>query len=118
METLRDALVKINNCEGKVIHLNNTRAVYKLIKTLQQEKLVTISALNNDKVYVRKTQEASGFFPIHENLRVGRKQIKAVVRQYLPTISGHVLLTTTQGVMNHHTALEKGIGGMVIGIAY
>ena len=40
-------------------------------------------------------------------------------RQYLPSYSqGMLLVTTNQGVMSHHEAVKKGLGGMLIGYVY
>ena len=40
-------------------------------------------------------------------------------QQYLPSYDrGMLLVTTNQGVMSHHEALEKGIGGFLVGYVY
>lgn len=40
-------------------------------------------------------------------------------QQYLPAYNrGMLLVTTNQGVMSHHDAIEKGIGGLLIGYVY
>lgn len=40
-------------------------------------------------------------------------------RQYLPSYNqGMLLVTTNQGVMSHHDALNRGIGGFLIGYVY
>jgi len=39
--------------------------------------------------------------------------------QFLPSYSrGMLLVTTNQGVMSHHDAVNKGIGGLLIGYVY
>lgn len=40
-------------------------------------------------------------------------------QQYLPAYSrGMLIVTTNQGVMSHHEAIKKGIGGLLIGYVY
>ena len=40
-------------------------------------------------------------------------------QQYLPAYNrGMLLVTTNQGVMSHHNAVQKGIGGFLIGYVY
>ena len=40
-------------------------------------------------------------------------------QQYLPSYSrGMLLVTTNQGVMSHHEAMNKGLGGFLIGYVY
>ena len=40
-------------------------------------------------------------------------------QQYLPSYDrGILLVTTNQGVMSHHEAVSRGIGGLLVGYAY
>lgn len=40
-------------------------------------------------------------------------------QQYLPAYNrGMLLVTTNQGIMSHHEAVQKGIGGFLIGYVY
>jgi small subunit ribosomal protein S8 len=40
-------------------------------------------------------------------------------RQYLPSYSmGILLVSTSQGIMSHHEAQEKGLGGVLVGYVY
>jgi len=40
-------------------------------------------------------------------------------RQFLPAYSmGILLVSTSKGVMSHHEAQEKGLGGMLVGFVY
>ena len=40
-------------------------------------------------------------------------------QQYLPSYSrGMLLVTTNQGVMSHHEAANKGLGGFLLGYVY
>ena len=40
-------------------------------------------------------------------------------KQYLPSYNrGMLIVTTNQGVMSHHEAANKGLGGFLIGYVY
>lgn len=36
----------------------------------------------------------------------------------LPTITGHVLMSTTRGLMTHHQAIQDQTGGIILAIIY
>lgn len=46
-------------------------------------------------------------------------EIMKYVRRYLPSRHmGIVIISTSEGLMTHHTAVEKGIGGSIIAYFY
>lgn len=46
-------------------------------------------------------------------------EIMKYVRRYLPSRHmGFVVISTSEGLMTHHTAIEKGIGGSIIAYFY
>ncbi|KAG9396612.1 Ribosomal protein S15A [Carpediemonas membranifera] len=47
---------------------------------------------------------------------VAHEDIEQWVQRLLPSrLFGHIVLSTSKGIMTHHEAAEKGIGGKVIG---
>ncbi|MEK6899431.1 MAG: 30S ribosomal protein S8 [Nanoarchaeota archaeon] len=56
---------------------------------------------------------------IKPRLIVRADEIMKYVRRYLPAKDmGVVIVSTSQGIMTHHTALEKNIGGALIAYIY
>ncbi len=50
---------------------------------------------------------------------VKAEEIMKYVRRYLPSRHmGFVVISTSKGLMTHHTAIEKGIGGSIIAYFY
>ena len=50
---------------------------------------------------------------------VKHDEIMKYVRRYLPSRHmGLVVISTSQGLMTHHTALEKGVGGSIVAYFY
>ena len=56
---------------------------------------------------------------ISPRFKVKNDEYNSWEQQYLPSYDrGMLLVTTNQGVMSHHEALEKGIGGFLVGYVY
>ncbi len=56
---------------------------------------------------------------ISPRFKVKKDEYNAWEQQYLPAYNrGMLLVTTNQGVMSHHEAKSKGIGGFLIGYVY
>ena len=56
---------------------------------------------------------------ISPRFKVNKNEYGMWEQQYLPSYSrGMLLVTTNQGVMSHHDAVNKGIGGLLIGYVY
>lgn len=56
---------------------------------------------------------------ISPRFKVKKGEFPAWEQQYLPAYDrGALLVTTNQGVMSHHDAVSRGIGGFLIGYVY
>jgi len=56
---------------------------------------------------------------ISPRFKVKKDAYNAWEQQYLPAYNrGMLIVTTHQGVMSHHEAVSKGIGGFLIGYVY
>ena len=56
---------------------------------------------------------------ITPRFKVKKDEYSSWEQQYLPSYSrGMLLVTTNQGVMSHHEAINKGLGGFLIGYVY
>lgn len=56
---------------------------------------------------------------ISPRFKVGKDGYNKWEQQYLPAYNqGMLLVTTNQGVMSHHDASARGIGGLLIGYVY
>ena len=56
---------------------------------------------------------------ISPRFKVKKDEYNNWEQQYLPAYNrGMLLVTTNQGVMSHHEAISKGIGGLLIGYVY
>tara|TARA_B100000029_G_scaffold282451_1_gene276360 strand:+ start:6390 stop:6782 length:393 start_codon:yes stop_codon:yes gene_type:complete len=56
---------------------------------------------------------------ISPRFKVKKSEYTKWEQQFLPSYSrGMLLVTTNQGVMSHHDAINKGLGGFLIGYVY
>ena len=56
---------------------------------------------------------------ITPRFKVKKNEYNTWEQQFLPSYNrGMLLVTTNQGVMSHHEAVNKGIGGFLIGYVY
>ncbi len=47
---------------------------------------------------------------------ISHEEIEQWVQRLLPSrLFGHIVLTTSKGIMDHREAVEKGIGGKILG---
>ena len=56
---------------------------------------------------------------VTQRFKVKKDEYNYCEQRYLPSFNrGILLVTTNQGVMSHHEAVNKGIGGFLIGYVY
>lgn len=52
------------------------------------------------------------------DIEVKKKNILKLAVELLPAITGHMILSTSRGIMSHHRAMKEGLGGKVIAVIY
>ena len=95
----------------------------EVLKTLQKDGYIESYEHIEDKRGGKFTIELGAKITkcgaISPRFRVSNDEYTFWERQYLPAYNrGMLLVTTNQGVMSHHTAAEKGIGGFLIGYVF
>ena len=89
----------------------------QLLTVLEEEQFVTIAHINHEIVQVKMTFTTINFIVLtKENVR--RHEILYRATQLLPSITGSIIMTTTQGIMKHHEAIIRQLGGRILGIVY
>ena len=64
------------------------------------------------------TKEASEFIVLSGKTSTTFKTLHRYVLEIMPTITGVLLISTNRGIMTHHTAYERKLGGKIIGCVY
>jgi len=72
-----------------------------------------------DKVLRIKLDKLNACGPIKPRYMVKVNEIEKYIQRYLPAKNiGLLIISTSQGIMTHQTALEKNIGGSLIAYMY
>jgi len=90
----------------KIMKQNNYIEDFEVIKGKFKKVKVKLGKLNHCKA-------------IKPRFVVKNKFIEKYVRRYLPSrLFGLLLISTSQGLLTHHEAIQKGLGGVLIAYCY
>ncbi len=95
----------------------------EVLKTLQKDGYIGefehIDDKRGGKFKIKLLAKINKCGAISPRFKVKNDEYNSWEQQYLPAYDrGMLLVTTNQGVMSHHEASEKGIGGFLIGYVY
>ena len=95
----------------------------EVLKTLQKDGYIGefehIDDKRGGKFKIKLLAKITKCGAISPRFKVKTDEFNNWEQQYLPAYDrGMLLVTTNQGVMSHHEAAEKGIGGFLIGYVY
>ncbi len=105
------------------IILPTSKLGIEVLKTLQKDGYVGefehIEDKRGGKFKIKLLAKIIKCGAISPRFKVKKDEYNAWEQQYLPAYNrGMLLVTTNQGVMSHHEAKTKGIGGFLIGYVY
>ena len=105
------------------IILPTSKLGIEVLKTLQKDGYIGefehIDDKRGGKFKVNLLAKITKCGAISPRFKVKKDEYNNWEQQYLPAYNrGMLLVTTNQGVMSHHEALTKGIGGFLIGYVY
>jgi small subunit ribosomal protein S8 len=95
----------------------------EVLKTLQKDGYVgefeQIDDKRGGKFKIKLLAKITKCGSISPRFKVKTNEYNSWEQQYLPAYDrGMLIVTTNQGVMSHHEAVKKGIGGFLIGYVY
>jgi len=124
---LANLFVTLYNTEarrkGECIVLPASKLATKVLTTLEKEgyigKFEHIEDKRGGKFKINLLAKITKCGAITPRFKVKKTEYSEWEQQYLPSYTrGMLLVTTNQGVMSHHDAANKGIGGFLIGYVY
>lgn len=121
LDSLKILLFKLDRAKkakSKVQLTITNKHVKRFIERLESEKILQIVSNNENEITVVVRQEVTTFQTLPKPVNVKRNQILVWVKKLMPTITGHLILTTRHGIMTHHEAIVNGLGGQIIGFVY
>ena len=109
--------------KGECIIMPTSKLGTEVLTTLKKDGYIEDFEYFDDKrggkFKVKLFAKISKCGSISPRFKVKKNEYTEWEQQYLPSYSrGMLLVTTNQGVMSHHDALNKGIGGLLIGYVY
>ena len=109
--------------KNECIVLPTSKLGVEVLKTLQKDGYIgefeRIKDKRGGKFKIKLLAKITKCGAISPRFKVKKTEYKNWEQQYLPSyMRGMLLVTTNQGVMSHHDAANKGIGGLLIGYVY
>lgn len=109
--------------KGDCVILPTSKLGIEVLKTLQKDGYIGefehIDDKRGGKFKIKLLAKITKCGAISPRFKVKNDEYNNWEQQYLPAYDrGMLLVTTNQGVMSHHDASEKGIGGFLIGYVY
>jgi small subunit ribosomal protein S8 len=109
--------------KNECIVLPTSKLGTEVLKTLQKDGYIgefeRIEDKRGGKFKIKLLAKITKCGAISPRFKVKKTEYQNWEQQYLPSyMRGMLLVTTNQGVMSHHDAANKGIGGLLIGYVY
>ena len=109
--------------KNECIVLPTSKLGVEVLKTLQKDGYIgefeRIEDKRGGKFKIKLLAKITKCGAISPRFKVKKTEYQSWEQQYLPSyMRGMLLVTTNQGVMSHHDAANKGIGGLLIGYVY
>ncbi len=127
INVLANLFVTLYNNEARrkneCIVLPTSKIGIEVLKTLQKDGYIgefeRVEDNRGGKFKIKLLAKITKCGAISPRFKVNKTEYQNWEQQYLPSYSrGMLLVTTNQGVMSHHEAANKGIGGFLIGYVY
>jgi len=127
MSVLNDALKNITNAErrGKrqVLLRPSSKVIVKFLQVMQKFGYIGEFEIIDDhraqKIVVELNGRLNKCGVISPRFDVSSKDTEKWIANLLPSRQfGHMVLTTSQGIMDHEEAHRKQIGGKILGFFY
>tara|TARA_B100000470_G_scaffold197163_1_gene167052 strand:- start:531 stop:923 length:393 start_codon:yes stop_codon:yes gene_type:complete len=124
---LSNLFVTIDNTESRrkseCIVLPTSKIAIDVLNTLKKDGYIENFEHVNDnrggKFKIKLLAKISKCGAISPRFKVKKSEYTKWEQQFLPSYArGMLLVTTNQGVMSHHEAINKGLGGFLIGYVY
>ena len=109
--------------KNECVVLPTSKLGVEVLKTLQKDGYIgefeRIEDKRGGKFKIKLLAKITKCGAISPRFKVRKTEYQNWEQQYLPSyMRGMLLVTTNQGVMSHHDAANKGIGGLLIGYVY
>ena len=113
-------MIKVKKKETTIWPVNklmlNVFAIMKQHGYLEDFSIMDNKKFKIAKIKIGKLHECKAIKP---RFVVRHKFLEKYIRRYLPAMNiGILIISTNKGLMTHHEALEKGVGGVLIAYCF
>lgn len=122
-DTIADALNQIMNAKraghSKVSLKKHSKFLLSILSLGQLKGYIKSTHVNGRALEVELGDKLNACLAIKPRYLVRARDIMTYVRRYLPSRNmGIVVISTSEGLMTHQTALEKNKGGSIVAYFY
>jgi len=109
--------------KGQCVILPTSKIALQVLKTLKNEGYIgefeEIDDKRGGKFIIQLLAKITKCGVVTPRFKVKKDEYNQWEQKFLPSYDrGMLIITTNQGVMSHHEAANKGIGGFLIGYVY
>jgi small subunit ribosomal protein S8 len=124
---LANLFVTIFNSEarrkGDCVIIPTSKLATEVLKTLKNHEYIGefehVDDKRGGKFKIQLLAKITKCGAITPRFKVSKDGYAKWEQQYLPSYSrGMLIVTTNKGVMSHHEAIGKGLGGLLVGYVY
>ena len=108
---------------SECVVLPSSKLAMEVLKTLQHHNYIGefehVDDKKGGKFKIQLLAKITKCGAITPRFKVKKDEYVNWEQQYLPSYSrGMLIVTTNQGVMSHHEAVKKSLGGLLLGYVY
>lgn len=100
-----------------IIETNHT-SIKSLIAVLEANKPIIVVKKYKNSYAVRVSTTVSSIEVLPQFVHTKNNQLQDWAKKMLAEKSGCLVLSTSRGIMSHHEATSKHLGGQILGFAY
>lgn len=121
-DLLSDALSTIQNAEStghEGCSVPNSKLVKAVLEVMQRAHYISQAKESGRKLTVTLAGKTNSVKAIRPRFAARKDEFEKYAKRYLPSADiGIIIVSTSQGIMTHREAAERGIGGRLLAFVY
>lgn len=121
-DLLSDALTTIQNAENvgkESCSVPNSKLVKAVLDIMQKIEYISQAKVAGKEIIVSLAGKVNTMKSVKPRFAVDKDEYEKYEKRYLPSPEvGIIVVSTSQGLMTHKEAKEKGIGGRLLAFVY
>lgn len=102
-----------------IIEVDTQRVtIRRLVELLHSENAIKIVRVQRNRHFIKINKSIVKISATPEFKNISNEDLVFELRSLVPTVTGTVILTTPEGLITHRQALDREIGGRVVGFFF